>query len=65
MNRAITLSCALLGGIVVVCTNPSMAETTTAIPQAHTLNRYASLWEKSPFSPESVVPETVSNTQWL
>jgi|GEM_PF-5657503 len=65
MNHAIKFSGLLLCSVAMVCSLNAVGETVSHLPEAHSLSRYTAMWEKSPFSPESVIPETVSNAQWL
>ena len=65
MNQTIAICCLLLSSVAMLCTELAQAQNSTYLPEAYSLDRYTSLWENSPFSPESVIIESVNNAEWL
>jgi len=65
MNRFSHFYCILLSVLCLTGADRISAQTSTYLPEPHALDRYMSLWQKSPFSPESVIVETAPNSQWL
>ncbi len=65
MNVSVRTLCLLVSSPILSAPLLAAEAESSYIPASHTLERYASLWEKSPFSPESVVPAAANNTEWL